>query len=917
MTLNSIRRSLRKFNSGYWGTRVYTELAFSHEYAENYNKSYYPMIHTAATLLHETAEVNGIITENAARAFEHTLAPLTSAFKSLVVHAIGHAHIDMNWMWRYDETVNIILETFRTVIMLMKEFPDFTFSQSQASCYKIVEKYDKALLEKIRYMVNAGRWEVTASTWTETDKNLPSGESLARHILYSKRYINKLFDLPEGALKLDFEPDTFGHNANVPEILTEGGVEYYYHCRGNDKEEIYNWRAPSGSEILVYREPSWYNMEIEPDFFTHVPMFCKRNGVMDMLKVYGVGDHGGGPTRRDLDRLIDMITWPVFPRIKFGTYHKYFDTIKPLRKTLPVVRRELNFVFTGCYTTQTRIKAANRLAEAVLFEAEALTALSPVKKNADTTLFEEAWHDVLFNQFHDILPGAGTIDTREYALGLFQNVLANANSQKGIVCYAIADAVDTSAIDSGRLCETTTSEGAGVGYMVDAEHGLARVERGKGLRRGYLLFNTAGAREDVTEFTIWDWIGDMDAMIVTDSEGNHLPFQILRKNEEYWQHRKTDIAVYAALPPMGWRLIVIDEDTNAPIQNPFGENLRVNEPFEYILENSIIRAEIDPVNGQISELSDKRSGKIIARNCGFNGLTESGASEYPAWMIGRYMNDSVSCTVDKIEWLHTGELRNTIKVSGIYKNSKLIYTISLDKDAEYLTINASTDWLEQGSSEVGIPQLHFVAELTSHSQEFLYDIQFGTIRRSPIDLDVPGLTYACSLHEDDRSLAIISRDKYGYRCSENRMSLTLIRSSFGPDPYPELFRHTFTLHLAITSPERITALSARLCHPAFSHSVPAHKGMLPAEYSLLSCDTAISGIKTAEDGSGDIIIRLYNESNQRRDATITLANDLESACLCSITETPGEQLKFIDNEVIVPMHKHKLATIRLRYVADK
>jgi alpha-mannosidase len=157
----------------------------------------------------------------------------------------------MNWMWRFDETVAATLDTFRTMLNLMEEYPEFKFSQSQASVYKIVEEFDPDMLEEIKKRIKEGRWEVTASTWVESDKNMPNGESLVRHILYTKRYLSELLGVDPGTLNIDFEPDTFGHNLNVPEILARGGVKYYYHCRGYDGHDIYRWKSPSGSSVIM------------------------------------------------------------------------------------------------------------------------------------------------------------------------------------------------------------------------------------------------------------------------------------------------------------------------------------------------------------------------------------------------------------------------------------------------------------------------------------------------------------------------------------------------------------------------------------------------------------------------------------------------------------------------------------------
>jgi len=811
-------------------------------------------------------------------------------------------------MWRYDETVNITLETFRTVLKLMEDFPGFTFSQSQASCYRIVERYDKALLAKIAEKVKDNRWEVSAGSWTETDKNLPSGESLARHILYTKQYINKLFGIPMEAQRLDFEPDTFGHSAQVPEILAAGGVDFYYFCRGHDKKpEIFNWRAPSGRSVLAYREPLWYNKELTAGYFTEVPAFCKRNGVADMLMVYGIGDHGGGPTRRDLKRLVDMMGWTLFPRIVFSTYHRYFDTIKG--RDFPVVEGELNFIFNGCYTSQSRIKAFNRISEAALYEAEALAALAPCG-HVDKSLFAEAWQHVLFNQFHDIIPGSCVIDSREHALGLYQEALAVANSQKGIACYAIANIVDTSAVGLTDF-DASVSEGAGVGYFVEKGHGLGRVERGRGIRRGYLLFNLAGTREDVSTITMWDWPGDLSGLHITDSAGSAVPHQVLEGPIDYWAHKRVNIAVSCSIPPLGWKLIIVDEKDHDVSITPPQNDPRVDKPYEFILENEYLRADIDPASGKIKNLTDKRTRQSLTIDAGFYGLTEShmwGSS----WVVSRYKNDIEDCIAHSIDWINNGPLRQVAQVNATYKGSKISYTLSLDKGAEHVAVSAEVDWLTHGNADIGVPQLQFMANY--NAEKFLYDIPFGNITRAAMDYDVPALSYACALPQVGPALAIISRDKYGYRCRNDSMALTLIRSTYNPDPYPELCRHNFNFYIAMpkkATPNYVGALAKRLCHPAFCHSVTSNKGALPPEYSMLECDGAISCIKPAEDDSGDIIIRLYDDISAARMLSVKFKTAVAKAHACDLTEKKLADLSVNGSTVLAPIAKNGVVTIRV------
>ena len=201
------------------------------------------LLETLETLAGQLRD-KGTLTFGDVEAAEAALSPMAGEAKEYDITCAAHAHIDMNWMWGYQETASVVVDTFRTMLTLMEEYPEFTFSQSQASVYEIVEKYYPEMLEAIRARVREGRWEVTASSWVENDKDMSGSEAMIRHLLCTKTYLSGLLGIPESSLDLDFEPDTFGHSANLPEVLASGGVRYYYHCRGNDSEFIYRWRAP-------------------------------------------------------------------------------------------------------------------------------------------------------------------------------------------------------------------------------------------------------------------------------------------------------------------------------------------------------------------------------------------------------------------------------------------------------------------------------------------------------------------------------------------------------------------------------------------------------------------------------------------------------------------------------------------------
>ncbi|MCL2879126.1 MAG: hypothetical protein FWF29_02670, partial [Treponema sp.] len=246
--------------------RIFAELGFAITLNNAEKGKYTCEISAALEILEKNLENQGALPFDVCRAAEEALLPLQKTAKEYTVLLAAHAHIDMNWMWGWQETVQSTLATFRTMLAMMDDYPDFTFSQSQASCYQLTEEYDSGLMEAIKKRITEGRWEVTASAWVETDKNMPCTESLIRHIRYTKNYLESVWGVDPSGLTIDFSPDTFGHSIHIPEIDSFGGVKYMYHCRAlPERHVLYRWRSPSGAELLSYCEPTWYNYGIQDD----------------------------------------------------------------------------------------------------------------------------------------------------------------------------------------------------------------------------------------------------------------------------------------------------------------------------------------------------------------------------------------------------------------------------------------------------------------------------------------------------------------------------------------------------------------------------------------------------------------------------------------------------------------------------
>ncbi|NLC68722.1 MAG: alpha-mannosidase [Clostridiaceae bacterium] len=953
---------MKSKTSGYWSERILSQLAYGMKLSKVNDGRYDSLIKDAVESLYKRFTEDGTITKHAALEAESVISSLSEAAKKYKIICAAHAHIDMNWVWSYAETVAVTLDTFRTMLDLMKEYPDFTYSQSQASVYRIVEEFDPCMLEEIKARVKEGRWEVTASTWVETDKNMPNGESLARHILNTKRYLSHLLDICPGSLKIDFEPDTFGHNINVPEILANGGIKYYYHCRGYDKHYIFKWQSPSGKSILVYREPFWYNARIEPSMVLYVPEFCEKYGLDTMLKVYGVGNHGGGPTRQDIERIIDMDTWPVFPGIKFGTFAEYFGILEKISGSLPVVTDELNYIFTGCYTSQSRIKMANRVGEAKLNEAEAFSAISTTFAGGRYRggVLASAWEKVLFNHFHDILPGSGVIDTREYAMGQFQQVLAATNTEISAAFRNIASQVDTSGLlvvedDTDEINETT-SEGAGVGFGIK-DFGVPQAERGKGKRRIFHFFNpSAGKRKEPVEIIVWDWPGDIRRIVIKDKSGVPVRYQILKKGnyqkpgESYWGHTYIRILVDAEVPAYGYTTYILSEGELYDLPVKLERSPRVDEEDVFVLENDHIKVCFDTSNASIISLKDKKCGKEMVppgKPAGiFRLVEEDDVRGMTSWRVGRYMNVYNLNELHNVKvngsYIDKSALRQWISYSIEFGDSKLNVTVHLDYNSPRLNYTVECDWQERPVRGKFVPQLNFYVPLNYKCRAYRYDVPFGTIDRPAMDMDVPANSWMAGIPEDgDAAVMLVTSTKYGFRGYNNSMAVSLIRSSYDPDPYPELGIHKFSFALDVAAKDSCGSTvqylvedsqntnqgdlaNCKLIRRAFEYNHPvhfisgrAHKGILPLEGSFISLESGtvtISAIKVPEAGDCGkqernnryesahtggyclvtdkashekrLIIRVYETDGEKTRAVVKFAGKVSRAWFTDINEKP-------------------------------
>lgn len=850
--------------------RILSELEYAVRLSEQRSHEFDSLVESAVDFLSDCIESEGTVTRTAASACERILLPLADAAREYSLILVGHAHIDMNWMWSFDETVAATVATFTTMLRIMDEYPTFTYAQSQTSVYKIIDDYAPALKPRILERIREGRWEITSSAWVETDKNMPDGESLLRHIRLSKEYLRDHWEIDPASLAIDFSPDTFGHSANIPEIDRSAGVKYMYHCRGLDgNNALYRWRSASGAELLVYREQDWYNSAVNPEIAMRVFDISNRcAGLKTGLVVYGVGDHGGGPTRRDVERALEMMEWPIFPAIRFGTFGEYFRIAESVRNEVPVVEGEMNCTFPGCYTTQSRIKRGNRRSERALLEAESAVAMAHLGTGYDMPhhSLDGAWQNTLFTHFHDILTGSCVQDSREYAMGLFQTALSSAQTTTSLALSALSEGIDTTAILPEKDINAQ-SEGAGVGYGISAFAGHAVPERGMGLTRVWHVFNTtAVTKDEPVEITVWDWVGDMRYVQVTDAAGNDLPFQMRDGGlQHYWDHKYFRFLVRVAIPAFSYATVVLRPREMETYPVHFQGQVRTDHPAsDFVLDNGRIRAVFDRTNGELLSLQTADHREMLSGRGGLT-LVDTTRRGDSAWQIGDTLVKTAVTDTANPHYTCGGPLRSGFGCDYRIRSSRVSVEYTLDAGDDFLRVYIHADWSEVGGEK--IPVLVYGVPLRDDVRCFAYDVPAGSVERPAADADRPGLTHIAAVAAGETVPAIVSDSKYGFRGMARdelrgepaRMQCTLINSAVNPDPYPERGIHDITLclgYFAADPAERKRQAIAAFA-PAVYVSASRHAGSLAPTGTLFAADAGDAVISAMWEEDDALYVRAY------------------------------------------------------------
>lgn len=802
------------------------------------------------------------------------LLHLSNEVKKFRVHLVGHAHIDMNWLWSWRDTVETIKNTFKTMLDLMDKYPVFHFSQSQAVTYMVTEQLFPEVFSRIRRRVESGNWEVTAATWVEADLNMGGNEALIRQFLYGKRYSKDKLGVD---VEVCWEPDTFGHPLTMPQIVGKAGIRYYYFMRCGRGFPIFWWEAPEGSRVLAFN--SVYNNTIYPRTVCSIAReVYEKHGLKTSMFVYGVGDHGGGPTLEDIEVALKIMDKPLLPTIVFSSAREFFreveEEVRIEGKELPIVRGELNFTFDGCYTTHADIKRYNRLCERMLVDAEKICSmvnLYPRDKFAD------AWRKTLFNQFHDILDGSGIRETYEYSKVLAEDVLKYAR-----------ETMDSAL---GKLASSIKFK----------EEGLPIV-----------VFNPLSwHRRDVVKVKIPSHLIPAKPVVVSSS-GKVEPVQICEDG----------VIFIAEVPSLGYSTYYLKEGSvDAGILGR-----------DFTLENEFFRITIDNRTGTIRELYDKKADRMVfnrfqyeatqpKENNLFQVLHEA-PHPMSAWIIGEITHVENLIRPEEVKLVENGPVRARIRVVYSYRKSRIYSDIILFKGLPRIDFHTLIDWREFSNENVDAPMLKVsFTPILKSTGKATFEIPFGYIERPADGSEVPALRWV-DISDGEYGVTLLNDSKYGFDASGNTIRMTLVRTSYSPDPTPDQGLHEVTYSLYPHNGDWKTALSFRrgfeLNHPLEAVAIIKPSGMRGANPEVLSFlevepeNIVVTCLKKAED-SEDIVLRFYEATGLETDVRLKFGFPVKSVQELDLIERPVGKESGVENGIFTTRVKpFEIKTLKLK-----
>ncbi len=773
------------------------------------------------------------------------------------IYFIGNAHLDPVWQWRFPEGLALVKSTFQAALDRMDEYPDYVFTSACAGYYKWLACTEPEMFERIKEKVREGRWCVTGGMWVQPDCNIPSGEAFARHLLYSQRFFKENFGF---TVKTSYNVDSFGHNGMLPQLFIKSGIENYVYHRpdpvrekpGMTTEPLHIWESPDGSRVLCWHIPDGYGGEIRDE---RVQRLGSYN--YPAMFFYGVGNHGGGPTVRMLDKL-EALRKEDPERYLYSGTDKYFDDVraKADMSSVPVVSEDLQHHASGCYSANATVKAMNRRAEEGLVRAEKMDVLASALTGMTTyqQRITRAWERVMFNQFHDILAGCSIKPAYRDAYDAFGAAELVGTETSAAACERISWRVNTT-----KFFEKRPSEMRDRLWLREGEGGPV------------VVFNPHSFPVKTNISFGMGWVSG-----VLDSEDNEVPFQIVRAPYTDGMHYR-QCMFETELQPYGYATYFIyKEDQNyqpKPVENEFTATANS-------IENSLVKLVFDPHSGCVTSWVDKTTGRELTRGGFARGvIVDDSDSDTWAHMIFEFARDVGEFSDARLELVEEGPLRMTMKVTTSYNRSVMSQYFSLTRGSNHVDVSVRLNFQEH------YRMLKLSFPMNVEDPRAVYSMPFGFIEKPVNGQEEPSQKWVDVCSADGTGVALVNDGKYSFSVRDGELRMVAARGCAFLDHYGQKYRDNeiefldqgeqsfaYTLIPHGESRTDIIRTAELLNMPCELYQETHHTGDLPAVYGGMSVsvpNVIVQAIKNAEDGSG-IVIRAFESEGKAVDAEISL-----------------------------------------------
>lgn len=801
-----------------------------------------------------------------------------------VIHATGHAHIDVAWLWTLGQTRRKSERTFHNVIRLMEQFPDYHFSQSQPQLYQYTKEDQPELFESIKGRIKDGRWEPMGGMWVEADCNLSGAESLARQFLLGRTFFREHFgqDAESPVLWL---PDVFGYAWALPQLIKQAGLKFFMTIKIGWSQynrlpyDTFLWQGIDGTQILTHfstvkefgsEYASTYNsMANAKETLGAWQNFQQKELHKDLLMAYGFGDGGGGPTREMLENIDVMKHFPALPQVKQSSVKEFFESIEPLTdsKMMPIWNGELYLEYhRGTYTTQARNKLANRKSEFLLHDTEFIAAYASLITNYQypITDFTNAWRTVCLNQFHDIIPGSSIGAVYEESQEQYAELTTNVTQLRSQALDALSQKLDGDIL----LVNPTSFTQPGLVFIP----------------------------------------GDSSQRFTCD--GKPVPAQ--EADSGLWVDA-------GELHP--YSVVALSSTSQVP-----GSMHNLSSPNAPLLENNYLRVEFDD-NGDLTRIFDKQANReVLPTNTVANQFQafEDRPKFWDAWDIDIFYDDKMWLAepAQSIKMIEYGELRQTIEIKRKILNTDYTQSISLNHNSPRLDFDTHINWQERHI------MLKVAFPVDVLSPQATYEIQWGNVLRSThrntawdwARFETCAQKWV-DLSEGDYGVSLLNDCKYGHDIHHNVMRLTLLRSPTMPDPTADYGEHRFkySLYPHAGSWNEETQREAYLLNDpiiVYRSNVERQTSetLLSSLYSLVSCSSPnviVETIKQAEDGNG-IIVRLYESQRQRGQVRVRFGSAVGSAWTTNLLEENEAALSVDQDSILLNIKPYQIMTLRVK-----